>query len=105
MAMEGLHNELAQVSAKTQAAAKRKMAGLPPLSKAELLKDRGLDAPQWVYASLLALSKLLWRREVPTQDYMSCFLDKDKFIDVPLDDVAPVMDSDASTLRFGVWSP
>ena len=67
MAMEGLRKELAEVSAKSQAAAKRKMVGVPPLSKAELLKVRELDAkPQWVYASLLALSTLLWRRDVPT---------------------------------------
>ena len=66
MAMEGLRKELAEVNAKSQAAAKRKMARVPPLSKAELLKVRELDAkPQWVYASLLALSTLLWRRGVP----------------------------------------
>ena len=44
MAMEGLRKELAEVSAKSQAAAKMKMAGVPPLSKAELLKVRELDA-------------------------------------------------------------
>ena len=97
MAMERLHKELAEVSAKSQATAKRKMAGVFPLSKAELLKVRELDAkPQWVYASLLALSTLLWRREVPTHEYVSRFRDKEKFTDVTLDDVAPVMDSDAA---------
>ena len=44
MAMEGLRKELAEVSAKSQAAAKKKMAGVPPLSKAELLKVVELDA-------------------------------------------------------------
>ena len=44
MAMEGLRKELAEVSAESQAAAKRKMAGVPPLCKAELLKVRELDA-------------------------------------------------------------
>ena len=36
--MEGLRKELAEVSAKSQAAVKRNMAGVPPLCKAELLK-------------------------------------------------------------------
>ena len=40
MATEGLRKELAEVSAKSQAAAKRKMAGVPLLSKVELLKVR-----------------------------------------------------------------
>ena len=44
MAMEGLRKELAEVSAKSQAAAKRKMACVPPLSKTEPLKVRELDA-------------------------------------------------------------
>ena len=44
MAMEGLRKELAEVSAKSQATAKRKMAGEPLLCKAELLKIRELDA-------------------------------------------------------------
>ena len=49
MAMQGLRKELPEVSAKSQAAAKRKMTGLPPLSKAELLKVREHDAkPQGV---------------------------------------------------------
>ena len=101
MAMEGLRKELAEVSAKSQAAAKRKMAEVPPLCKAELLKVRELDAkPQWVYASLWALSTLLWRREVPAYEYVSHFRDK-KFTDVTLDDVAPVMDSDAADTE--VW--
>ena len=102
MAMEGLRKELAEVSAKSEAAVKRKMAGVPPLSKAELLKVRELDAkPQWVYASLLALSTLLWRREVPAHEYVTRFRDKDKFTDVTLDDLAPVMDSDAADTE--VW--
>ena len=104
MAMEGLRKELAQVSAKSQAAAKTKMAGVPPLSKAELLKLRELDAkPPWVYASLLALSTLLWRREVPAHEYVSHFRDKEKFTDVNLDDLAPVMDSDSADTE--VWCP
>ena len=37
MAMEGLRKKLAEVSVKYQAAAKRKMASVPPLSKAEVL--------------------------------------------------------------------
>ena len=78
------------------------MAGVPPLSKAELLKVRELDAkPQWVYASLLASSTLLWRREVPTHEYVSHFRDKDKSTDVTLDDLAPVMDSNAADTE--VW--
>ena len=102
MAMEGLRKELVEVSAKSQAAAKRKMAGVPPLSKAELLKVSELDAkPQWVYASLLALSTLVWRREVPAHEYVSRFRDKEKFTDVTLDDLAPVMDSDAADTE--VW--
>ena len=102
MAMEGLRKELAEVSAKSQAAAKREMAGVPPLSKAELLKVRERDAkPQWVYASLLALSTLLWRKEVPAHEYVSRFLDKEKFTDVTPDDLAPVMDSDAADTE--VW--
>ena len=43
-AMEGMRKELAEVCAKSQAAAERKMAGLPPLSKVELPKVRELDA-------------------------------------------------------------
>ena len=74
------------------------------MSKAELLKVRELDAkPQWVYASLLALSKLLWRREVPAHEYVSRFRDKEKFTRVTLDDAAPVMDSDAADTEL--WSP
>ena len=102
MAMEGLRKELAEVSAKSQAAAKRKMAGVPPLSKAEVLKVRELDAkPQWVYASLLALSTLLWRGEVPAHEYVSRFRDKEKFTNVTLDDLAPLTDSDAAHTE--VW--
>ena len=86
---------MAEESAKSQAAAKL-------LCKAELLKIRELDAkPQWVYASVLAPSTLLWRREVPTHEYESRFRDKEKFIDVMLDDLAPVMDSDAADTE--VW--
>ena len=78
------------------------MAGVPPLSKAELLMVRELDAkPQWVYASLLALSTLLWRREVPAHEYVSRFRDKEKFTYVTLDDLAPVADSDAADTE--VW--
>ena len=56
-----------------------------------------LDAkPQWVYASLLALSTLLWRREVPARAYTSRFWDKKKFTDVTLDEWAPFQDSDAA---------
>ena len=102
MAMEGLHKELVEVSAKSQAAAKRKMAGLPPLCKAEPLKVCELDAkPQRVCASLLALSTLLWRREVSAHKYASHFRNKEKFTDVALDDLAPIMDSDAADTE--VW--
>ena len=74
MAMEGPRKELAKVSAKSQAAARRKMARVPPLCKSELLKICDLDTkPQWVYASLIALSTLLWRREVPAHEYVSRF--------------------------------
>ena len=65
-------------------------------------KVRELDAkPQSVYASLLALSTLLWRREVPAHEYVSRFRDKEKFTDVTLDDLAPVMDFDAANTE--VW--
>ena len=75
---------------------------MPPLSKVELVKVRELDAkPQWVYASLLALSTLLWHREVPAHEYMSRFQDKEKFTDVTVDDLAPVMDFDAADTE--VW--
>ena len=71
MAMEGLRKELADVSVKPQAAAKRKLAWVPPLCKEELLEVRQLDAePQSVYASLLAPSTLVWRREVPAHEYV-----------------------------------
>ena len=74
----------------SQAAAKRKMAVVPPLSKAELLKVRELSAkPQWVYAILLALSTLLWRRKKAAHKYVTRFRDKDKFTDVTLDDRGP----------------
>ena len=96
MAMEGLRKELADVIAKSQAAVKRKMGGAP-LCKAGLPKVRELDAkPQWVYASLLPLLTLLWRREVPSHEYVSRFRNKEKFTNVTLDDLAPIMDSDAS---------
>ena len=85
MAMQGLHKELAEVNEKSQAAAKRKMAGMPPLCKARLPKVREEDAkPQWVYASLLALSTLLWRRDVPAHEYVTRFRDKEKFTDVTM---------------------
>ena len=65
-------------------------------------ESQGLAAkPQWVYASLLALSTLLWRSKVPAHEYASCFRDKEKFTDVTLDDVARVMDSDAADTE--VW--
>ena len=71
MAMEGLRKELAEVSAKSKAAAKRRMVGVPSLCKSELLQMRDMDAkPQWVYANLVALSTLLWRRRSrPTNTY------------------------------------
>ena len=76
---------------------RREWRGVPPLCKAALLKIRELDAkPQCVYASLLALSTLLWRREVPAHEYVLRFRDKEKFTNVTLDDLAPVMDSDAT---------
>ena len=69
---------------------------MPPLYKAELLKIWEPDTKlQWVYASLLVLSTPLWRREVPGHEYLSSFRDKEKFTDVKLDDLAPVMDSHA----------
>ena len=81
---------------------KEENGGVPPLSKAKLLKVSELDAkPQWVYATLLALSTLLWRTEVPAHEYVSRFPDKEKFTDVTLDDLAPVMDSDAADTK--VW--
>ena len=102
MAMQGLRKDLAELCAKSQGTSKRKMAGLPPLGNAELLKVRKLDTkPQWVYASPLALSTLLWRNEVATQEYVSRFRDKDKFTDVTLDDLAPVMHSYAANTE--VW--
>ena len=94
MAMEGLRKELAEVSAKSQAPAKRKMA--------ELLKIPELDAKtQLVYANLLALSTLLWRREVPAHECVSRIWDKNKFTNVTLDEPAPVMDSGAADTE--VW--
>ena len=52
------------------------------------------------YASLLALSTLLWRKEVPAHEYVSRFRDKDKFTDVTLDDLAPLM----WCVVYGLWS-
>ena len=102
MVLEGLCKKVAEVSAKSQAAAKRKMVGVPPSCKAKLPKILELDAkPQWVYASLLALSTLLWRREVPVHECMSRFWDKEKFTDVTVDDLACVMNSDAANTE--VW--
>ena len=99
--MEGLKKEFAGVSAKSQALAKRKMAGVLPLSKAELLKVQESDAkPQWVYARLLAVSTLLWRTEVPAHEYLSRFQHKE-FTNVTLGDLAPVADSDAADTE--VW--
>ena len=54
-----------------------------------------------MYASLLALSTLMWRREVPTHEYVSRFRGKVKFTYVTLDDLAPVMDSDA--VNTEIW--
>ena len=66
---------------------------MPPLIKAELLKVRELHAkPQRVYGSLPAVSTRLWRTELLAHEYVSRFRDKDKFTDVTLDDLAPVMD-------------
>ena len=45
---------------------------------------------------MLALSTLLWRREVPAHEYVSRFRDKEKFTDVALDELAPVVDADAA---------
>ena len=102
MAMEGLRREFGEVGAKSRAAAKRKMAGVPLLNKAELPKVQELDAkPRWVYASLPALSTLLWRSKVPAHECVSRLWDKEKFTDVTLDDLAPVMDSDAADTE--VW--
>ena len=44
---------------------------------------------------MLALSTLLWRREVPAHEYVSRFRDKEKFTDVMLDKLAPILDLDA----------
>ena len=50
--MERLRKDLPEISATSQAAAKRKLAEVSMLSKAELPKIRELDAnPQWVYAA------------------------------------------------------
>ena len=106
MAMEGLHKESAKESAKSKAAAHGKMARVPPLCKAQLLKFRERDAKsEWVDASLLALFTLPWRREVPAHEYVLCFPDKDKFTEVILDDLPPVMDSDAANTESRVQNP
>ena len=97
MTMEGLHNKPAQVSTKSQVAAKRKMAGVPPLCKAHLPEVRELDAKrQWVYGSLLAPCTRLWRREVPAHEYVSRIRDKETFTDVTLDNLTLLMDFDAA---------
>ena len=89
---------MAEVTAKSQAAAKRKMAGVPPFEQGRAVEGPGVgrQAP-----SLLALSTLLWRREVPAHMYVSRFRDKEKFTDVTLDDLPPAMDSDAADTE--VW--
>ena len=100
--MEGLRKQLAAVTAKAEAESKWKMAKVPPLCKAEVLKVRELDSkPQWVFASLLALSPLLWRREVPKHEYVSKYKDKEKFTDATLDELAPVVDADSADTE--VW--
>ena len=102
MAMEGLRKELVKVNTKSQAAEKRKMAGVPLPSKAELLRVPESDAkPQWVYAPLPACSTVLWRKEAPPHEYVSRTWDKEKFADVTLEDVARVVDSDAADTE--VW--
>ena len=94
--MEGMREELAEVNTKSEVDATRKMAGVPPSGKAELLKVRELDSkPQWVFASLLALSSLWWRTDVPAHEYVSRFRDKEKFADAMLDKLALVTDADA----------
>ena len=90
------------MSAKSQAAAKRKMAGVLPLCKAELLKVRDLDSKlQWVFARLASLSTLLWRREVPAHEYVFRFRDKEKFTDATMHELAPVLDND--TIDNETW--
>ena len=90
MAISGPRKELAE------AAASRKMPGQPRLCKSDMLQICDVDAqPPWVYASLLALSTLLWRREVPAHEYVSRLRVKEEFTDVTLDELAPVVDSDA----------
>ena len=102
LVMEGLRKQLEAVSAKAEAESKRKMAKVPPLCKAEIVKVRELDSkPQWVFASLLALSTLLWRREVPQHEYVSKYKDKEKFTDAILDELAPVVDADSADTE--VW--
>ena len=100
--MEGLRKQLEAVSAKAEAESKRKMAKVPPLCKAEVVKVRELDSkPRWVFASLLALSTLLWRRELPQHEYVSKYKDKEKFTDATLDELAPVVDVDFADTE--VW--
>ena len=104
LAMEGTRKELAEVSAKSQADVKRKMVGVPPVCKAELLNVRELDSKaQWVFTSLLVLSLLLWRTEVPAHEYVSRFRDKEKFTDAMLDELAPVTDADAVDNEAWCW--
>ena len=99
---EGLHKQLAEVSAKAEAETKRKIAKVPPLCNAEVVKVRESDSkPQWVFASLLALSTLLWHREVPQHEYVSKYKDKEKFTDTTLDELAPLVDADSADT--GVW--
>ena len=97
MPTEALGKALAQVSAKSHAAVKRKMAGVPRLGKSELLKIRDQDAKaSRVYANLLALCTLLWRPEVPAHKSVSRFEDKEKFTDVTRHELAPCQDTDAA---------
>ena len=101
MALAGLCKEMAEVSAKSQSAAKRKMAGWPSLSKVELLKVRELDAkPQWLCQSAGPVCSAVAQRGA-SHEYVWRFRDKEKFTDVMLDDLAPLMDSDAADTE--VW--
>ena len=69
-----------------------------------MLKVRDLDSrPQWVVASLLAMSTLLLRREVPAHVYLSRFRDKDKFTGVASDEPTPLWDADA--MDNAMWCP
>ena len=88
--VSSLHKELVGVSAKVEAESKRKMAGIPPLCKAEIAWIRDLDnKPQWVFSALLALSALVWRLEVPLHEYVSRYKHNKKFPDTTLEEIPP----------------